>query len=151
MSDSPSAVPEFNPEDEQSILETTEKAFAKPPRKFRDIVMKPYSRGTRLLYGIIQSDNDSVIYRALAFVYIHTHTREEMVNLCWDLPAFRVAITNFRDVITEPEEADCLKMVEEILSEERATEVGPITSAKKNEETSSPATPPTSSPPSAPS
>lgn len=110
------------PESEFQV--TQEKEQVRPPAMFQGKPLAPYSRGTRILYNMVIEENDLVIYRILAFLYIHLHPRADVIPLVWgDINNFRETILEFRDTLTDADETEAQRLVNEIFAADAATRV----------------------------
>ncbi len=78
---------------------------------------------------MVCDDADLVVYRVLAFIYIHLHPRADMIRLCWDVNAFRERIIQFRDTLTDEDETEAQRIFNEIHTAESKTPVKPTKSA----------------------
>lgn len=115
------------PEQDTEFQENQTREHVRPPTMFKGKELAPYSRGTRILYRMICDDADLVIYRVLAFIYIHSLSRSEAVKLCWgNVNDFREKVLEFRETLTDQDEDDAQKLVDELLAAENATRVTAI-------------------------
>lgn len=111
------------PED-NNLAELQQKEQVRPKFTFKGKELAPYSRGSRILYGMVCDNNDLVIYRVLAFLYIHLQPRDEMIPLVWgDINKFRAKIIDFRETLTDEDEVEAQRIVDELLEADRSTRV----------------------------
>lgn len=103
---------------------TQEREQIRPLAVFKGKELAPYSRGTRILYNMVIDDKDLVIYRVLAFLYVHLHPRPDVIRLAWgDLNKFRETILEFRETLTDADEAEAQRIVDELLKADASTRV----------------------------
>jgi hypothetical protein len=117
--------PEPNPEDDADFAAAEDRELIRPKWRFKDKDLLPYSRGTRLLYGTVIDDNDVVAYRNLAFVYLHLHPRDEMIPLAWNLNAFRAAVLEWSESLSDADMVEAGRLKEEMLQSDIQTAVEP--------------------------
>ncbi len=120
MNNEPLAAPE-----DSEFSTAQEKEQIRPAREFKGKELRPYSRGTRLLFQQVLSPNDSATFRVLAFVYIHLNPAEEMVKLCWNQEAFRLAVLAFAETLSPADEQEADRVTDEMIKADRASEVAP--------------------------
>lgn len=114
----------ITPESDTEFQEIQQREHVRPAATFKGKELAPFSRGTRILYAMICNDNDLVIYRVLAFIYIHLHPRKEVIPLVWgDLTRFREKILEFRETLTDADETEAQRIVNEQLAADAATRV----------------------------
>ncbi len=121
MNNPPIAAPE---DSEFSTIQ--EKEQVRPAWTFKGKELRPYSRGTRLLFQQVWSPNDSPSFRVFAFIYIHLNSAEEMVKLCWNQEAFRLAVLEFAETLSPAEELEADKITDQMIKADRASEVAPV-------------------------
>src|SRR5438477_12623880 len=99
---------------ESDLQETQQREHVRPAYSFKGRELAPYSRGTRILYGMISDDRDLVIYRVLAFLYIHLNPRTEVIPLVWgDINKFREKMIEYREMLTDQDIEEANKLVDE--------------------------------------
>ena len=118
--------PEPNPEDE-ILHESLRPAFI-----FRGKELWPFSRGARLVYAQVCSPEDTLIYRALALVFLLTKRGATTAAAdrgtldAWDLKSFHQRIDEFRDTFPETEadaiESEAIRIANEAVSGARKTD-----------------------------
>lgn len=115
---------DFTPEE---LAERLEKEFIRPLDTFKGISLWPYTRAMRLLFAQVCSDEDTVIYRQLAFIYLHLKRTEQtqqedvtkhVVPLAWDINAFRAKIAFWRDTLSDEDEKTAAILHREIVERE---------------------------------
>jgi len=72
--------PDFNPEDEDSIKRTLDKEFTRPPAFFQGRPLWPFTPGSKALYHMALSDEDTRLYRVLAFILIHIRGEQDVLD-----------------------------------------------------------------------
>ncbi len=139
--------PEPNPEDD--FRQEQDREHVRPISTFRGQPLASYTRGTRTVYWQVTNQQDTVSFHDIAFLFIHTKKRAELVSLAWAPDNFRLAILEFTDGLTDAEEVQAHSFREECLTAEAKSKVEPIAEKKSEGVTvltaSVPATPPTSS------
>lgn len=113
--------PLIAPEDNFAV--NSDREHIRPAFTFKGRTLAPYSKGSRRLYAQVCEENDLVVYRTVAFVYIHINPREEMCALAWNLPKFRKAVLDWMDDLSDAEEAEAQKIVSDIIANDQATAV----------------------------
>src|SRR6267142_1273775 len=120
---------------ESELQETQQREQVRPKYSFKGQELAPYSRGTRILYGMISDDRDLVIYRVMAFLYIHLNPRSEVIPMVWgDINKFREKMIDYRETLSDQDIEEANKLVDEILRSDAETRVvaEPETDGKKN-------------------
>ena len=108
------------------FAELQTKEQVRPAATFKGKPLAPYSRGTRILYNMVLSDQDLVIYRILAFLYIHLNPRSDVIPLAWgDVNKFREKIIEFRETLTDKDEQEAQQIVDDLLKADAETRVIP--------------------------
>jgi hypothetical protein len=146
--------PLLSPEDEITFQDRQDREHVRAPAVFKGQTLLPYSRGTKLLYGMVCDDNDLVIYRVLSFIYIHTHPRKDIIRLAWKPDEFREVIIAYRETLTDDDEKEAQRITEELFQAERDSQITTMAGAEKKTDANaelSPATSVTTAIPSAPS
>ena len=101
---------DFTPEE---LAERLEKEFVRPPDTFKGIPLWPYTRAMRLLFAQVCSPEDTVIYRQLAFIYLHLKRTEpeqqadvtkHLIQDVWDINIFRAKVAFYRDTLSGEDE-----------------------------------------------
>jgi hypothetical protein len=128
-----STEPDFNPEDEGSIKRTLDGEFTRPPAFFQGRPLWPFTPGSKGLYHMTLSDEDTRFYRVLAFILIHirgegkdmeSDLAARIVPLVWhNLDLFRMKALSLCDTATQADIDDAFEIVERELKLESATEV----------------------------
>lgn len=121
---------------ESDFQETQQREHVRPKYSFKGKELAPYSRGTRILYGMISDDRDLVIYRVLAFLYIHMNPRSEVIPVVWgDINKFREKMIDYRETLDDKDIEEANKLVDEIIRADAETRViaEPEGDGKKNE------------------
>jgi hypothetical protein len=114
----------ITPETDNDFQEIQEREHVRPAPVFKGQELLPFSRGSRILYGMVLNDNDLVIYRVLAFIFIHMHPRTEIIPLVWgDVNKFREKVLEFRETLTDEDETEAQRIVNEVLEADAATKV----------------------------
>lgn len=143
--------PDFNPEDENSIRAALDREFTRPPAFFQGRPLWPFTPGSKALYHMALSGEDTRLYRVLAFILIHirgegndmeSDLAARVVPLVWNnLDLFRMKALALCDTMTDDDVAAAFAIVEKELQLEAATEVTATppdygTPQKKSAETS---------------
>ncbi len=143
--------PQLNPEDDDSISQRLEREHLRPASVFQGKELWPFTRGTKLVFNQIIGD-DTVLFRALAFVWIHVKRGEatckadvtrHVAPFAWSINHFRGEIIEFADTLTDEDQADAMRIHKEWEEAEAATRFkagaiggkSEITSEKKTEST----------------
>jgi hypothetical protein len=114
----------ITPETDTEFQDIQEREHVRPTQIFKGQALLPFSRGSRILYGMVLNDNDLVLYRVLAFIYIHLHPRNEMIPLIWgDVNKFREQVLEFRETLSDEDEIEAQRIVNEVLEADAATRV----------------------------
>ena len=159
--------PDFNPEDETSVLRTLDREFTRPPAFFQGKPLWPFTPGSKALYHMALSDEDTRLYRVLAFILIHIRGEVDVLDrngdiamrhpaismeadlaarivpLVWNnLGLFRMKALSLCDTATPEDIAAAFEIVEKELKLEAATEISATPPdygpQKKSEATSRP-------------
>ena len=125
--------PDFNPEDEDSIKRTLEGEFTRPPAIFQGRPLWPFTPGSKALYHMTLSDEDTRLYRVLAFIFIHirgdgkdmeTDLAARIVPIVWhNLGLFRIRALSLCDSMGDADMEAAFAIVNKELQLESATEV----------------------------
>jgi len=71
--------PDFNPEDEAQVNEALAHESIRPGEIFQGKHLWPFTKGSKAIYAMLTSDNDTLVFRYLAFAFVHVRrTRETM-------------------------------------------------------------------------
>ena len=109
---------------ESDFQDIQQKEHVRPKYTFKGKELLPYSRGTRILYGMVSDDRDLVIYRVLAFLYIHLNPRIEVIPFVWgDINKFREKMIEYRETLSDSDIEEANRIVNEILTADQETRV----------------------------
>jgi hypothetical protein len=118
---------------EAKASEVLDGEFVRPCEKFQGKLLWPYTPGTRNLYAMAQSDSDSVLYRILAFIFIHVRRGEKemeadiaknIVPLIWEnLNLFRFRVLEFRSSLSDSDLDNAIAIARKELKLEGLSEV----------------------------
>ena len=125
--------PDFNPEDEQEIVRSLEGEFTRPCAIFQNRPLWPFTPGSKALYRMALSENDSTLYRVLAFILIHVRGEipemesdlaKRIVPFVWnDLNLFRIKALDLANSMADDDMKDALAIVEKELDMEKKSEI----------------------------
>lgn len=111
--------PDFNPEDAAEVEKILGGEFHRPCERFQGKDLWPFTPGSKDIFAMVTSDMDPVLYRALAFVYIHVQRGApdmerdfalHIIPLAWEnLNLFRAKVYGWRSELSE---ADLLRVYE---------------------------------------
>lgn len=120
---------EFTPEEQASRLE---KEFIRPADTFKGVELWPYTRAMQLLFWQVSTPEDTLIYQALAFIYMHRKRTEStqqadvtkhVVPLAWDINAFRSKVAFFYDGLTEEDAEEAIRIYQSVVERELQSRV----------------------------
>ena len=126
-----SDIPEPNPESETSISRELDKEHIRPADTFQGKPLWPFSKGTKLVYMQV-TDDDTVLFRALAFIWIHLRRTEQtakadltrhVIPVAWNINQFRGEIMEFRETLSDEDEADAIRIMTECFDRDKKTEI----------------------------
>ena len=125
--------PDFNPEDESSVKAALDREFTRPPAFFQGRPLWPFTPGSKALYHMALSDEDTRLYRVLAFILIHlrgdgkdmeSDLAARIVPLVWNnLGLFRMKALALLDTATPEDIESAFQIVNNELKLEAATEI----------------------------
>lgn len=125
--------PDFNPEDEQSVATALEREFVRPCATFQNRPLWPFTPGSKALYAMVISDDDTRLYRVLAFLFIHirrggkdmeSDLAANVVPLVWgNMDLFRMKVLSLCDSMSDADLEEAIRIVGAELKLEQATEI----------------------------
>lgn len=120
---------DFTPEEQAERLE---KEFIRPLDTFKGVELWPYTRAMQLLFAQVSTDEDTLLFRSLAFVFMHRKRTEStqqadvtkhVVSLAWDINAFRSKVAFFFDDLTEQDVVEAIRIYESTMEREMQSRV----------------------------
>lgn len=127
-------IPSLNPEDESTTAAQLDREHMRPEYSWRGKPLWPYSKGSELVLNQVR-DVDTNGFRGLTFVFVHLKRggasfkedllKSGIMELAWNLPAFRAAIIEFTDdqECTDEDISDAIRIEKIWLDAAQATRI----------------------------
>ena len=127
------SAPDFNPEDEEQIVKSLEGEFTRPCAIFQNKPLWPFTPGSKALYRMSLCDQDTTLYRVLAFILIHIRRdgkdmeadlAKSVVPLIWNnLDLFRMRALALANEMQTGDMESAFGIVEKELELEKKSEI----------------------------